>query len=459
MTDAVRARISERRDSIIAALKERRRTGPEVRRRSDRPPRAVPADRPAAGLLGRRGRASTSSPPRPSCTTEWAVPALDAAALEKALSVVARRHEMLRVVPRDDGSQAVPPEVTPIPLTIEDRRGLDSQTAEAAQAERRSTIDRHLSPIDGGAQLTVVADRYDDGWRVHLLMRLFVFDGRSLDILGATLAEALASGADPAEAAPQDLSYADCQRAIAAFRDAPAWRRAWDYWAARADSLPGAPELPVAEGDRVPGRSRFGRRQVRLDGGRVDGAGGRRPRARSVDQRGPGKRLRRESAPVVGRRPVLHQRHVRPAPGRAPPGRPGAGQLRLDSAPGGSGRHGQLRRADGAAAGTAARRHDPRRSVGDRGGARAAARCGRPRPPGSAGRVRQRSRPWHGRRRTGRRWSGWAGAGFTAGCTRRRSGWTTRSTRRTRTSSSTGTMPKACSRTAWWMDWSMPGAT
>jgi len=265
MTDAVRARISERRDSIIAALKERRRTGPEVV--ADPTARHAPfpqTDLQQAYWVGEEGLYKLSTPAF--LHHEWAVPALDAAALEKALSVVARRHEMLRVVPRDDGSQAVPPEVTPIPLTIEDRRGLDSQTAEAAQAERRSTIDRHLSPIDGGAQLTVVADRYDDGWRVHLLMRLFVFDGRSLDILGATLAEALASGADPAEAAPQDLSYADCQRAIAAFRDAPAWRRAWDYWAARADSLPGAPELPVAEGDRVPGRSRFGRRQVRLDG-------------------------------------------------------------------------------------------------------------------------------------------------------------------------------------------------
>lgn len=266
MTDAMKARIAERRDGIIAALKERRKTGPEVV--ADPAARHAPfpqTDLQQAYWVGEEGLYKLSTPAF--LHHEWAVPALDSAALEKALSVVARRHEMLRVVPRDDGSQVVPREVGTIPLTVEDRRGLTPQAAEVAQQARRATIDQHLAPIDGGAQLTVVADRYDDGWRVHLLMRLFVFDGRSLDILGSTLAEALESGADPAEAAPQALSFADCQRAIAAFRGTPAWRRAWEYWTARTDSLSAAPDLPVADGDRVPDRSRFGRRQIRLAGG------------------------------------------------------------------------------------------------------------------------------------------------------------------------------------------------
>jgi Condensation domain len=174
---------------------------------------------------------------------------LDAAVLERALSEVVRRHEVLRTVYRTVSGvprQFVRP-AEPMRIAVEDCARHESPDAEADRLAAREA----LRPFDLGADpmirallLRLAPERH----RLCLTLHHIACDGRSLDLLENELSAcygAWLTGGDP-ELPPLTEQYADYAARQAAGLDDEPTRRALDHFLNR---LAGAPERSTLRTD------------------------------------------------------------------------------------------------------------------------------------------------------------------------------------------------------------------
>ncbi|WP_225828641.1 non-ribosomal peptide synthetase [Streptomyces naphthomycinicus] len=175
---------------------------------------------------------------------ELATVGLDVDRFERAVRAAIARHDMLRAVVRDDGRQQVLPEVPDFTIVREDLSTLPAtdrqERLEALRAEmsgkrrdvgRWPLFDLHYSRLDSRRGL------------LRFGMDLLICDGASFAVLIEELADRYA---DPERQWPAPgLTFRDYQQAVggleAARRD-----EARAYWTDRLDTLPPAPELPLA---------------------------------------------------------------------------------------------------------------------------------------------------------------------------------------------------------------------
>lgn len=198
---------------------------------------------------------------------EIAYPAtVSSAALERAWHALIRRHDMLRVVIEEEGYQRVLAEVSPAPLPVDDLSGLDE-----------AGVERHVDGLRD-AMLSAPADyarwplfdvrlcKGRDRTLMLLAIELVLVDAASLYLLVDELDRLVAAGEEPP--APPEVSFRDYVVARRAQRQGRRYRRDRDHWRDRLDTLPPAPELPLAKAlplPAVPETGRFQRRSFRLD--------------------------------------------------------------------------------------------------------------------------------------------------------------------------------------------------
>ncbi|MEZ4240534.1 MAG: amino acid adenylation domain-containing protein [Myxococcota bacterium] len=169
---------------------------------------------------------------------------LDIERFVKAFDRLVVRHDMLRAVVLRDGTQVVRPPAGPIAIPVEDadeaslERTRQQMALSILDCERGPLYDVRLSRIDGGLV------------RLHFAIDYLIADHHSLELL---LAELAVIYDDPHAPLPTlGVSFRDHAVAAHAYRSSPAWSRAFGYWAERAPTLAGPPDLPLRRGwDRI----------------------------------------------------------------------------------------------------------------------------------------------------------------------------------------------------------------
>ncbi|MFI7638950.1 amino acid adenylation domain-containing protein [Nonomuraea sp. NPDC049400] len=177
---------------------------------------------------------------------EISYPGLDRARLEQAWNTLIARHDMLRAVISPDGYQRVLPEVPRY-------RVLEGTDVESVREELGHRV--HETTTWPLFELRVTAGV------LHISMDSLIADWASAGVLLDELDTLLADPA--AELPPLELTFRDYLLAERRLRETPRYHRDREYWLARVDDLPAAPDLPMRV--RQEGRARFRRHHARLD--------------------------------------------------------------------------------------------------------------------------------------------------------------------------------------------------
>ncbi|MGW6600382.1 amino acid adenylation domain-containing protein [Streptomyces sp. NPDC055036] len=190
---------------------------------------------------------------------EVTYPRLDPVALEDAWNGLVARHDMLRAVVDPDGWQRVLPEVPRLLVRVTDLREAERDALDGHFTSVRSEMDHRMYDTTVWPLFEVRLTRTRDGDVLHISLDSLIADWASAGILLDELDVLLAGGELP----PFEMRFRDYLLAERGLRDSPRHRRDRDYWLARVDDLPPAPELPLLTGTSTPG-TRVDRHHFRL---------------------------------------------------------------------------------------------------------------------------------------------------------------------------------------------------
>ncbi|MFI7351618.1 amino acid adenylation domain-containing protein [Streptomyces sp. NPDC049936] len=155
-----------------------------------------------------------------------------------------QRHDMLRAVIHHDGYQQVLTDVPELGIDADDLTGLPPAEAEAEVEHTRARLSAREKPTDQWPLFEVHVSRTADRAVLHLAFDMLVVDHASLRILLAEFQRR--HGGEPLTGAPR-ITFRDYVLARRALTETDAYSRDRAYWTERLDTLPPAPELPLAE--------------------------------------------------------------------------------------------------------------------------------------------------------------------------------------------------------------------
>ncbi|WP_225726908.1 MULTISPECIES: non-ribosomal peptide synthetase [unclassified Nocardia] len=185
---------------------------------------------------------------------------LDPARLERAWNRLIARHDMLRAVIHDDGSQQVLPEVPHYRIPVANLRGESLDAVDARLAKVRDELGHQTLGTEEWPLFELCLTLAPDRAVLHVSLDFLLADWASVQILLDQL-EQLHD--DPDCPLPQtDVSFRDYVLAERGMRDSARYRLDRDYWYGRIDELPAAPELPTSSRDD--GLPVFARKTLRL---------------------------------------------------------------------------------------------------------------------------------------------------------------------------------------------------
>lgn len=202
--------------------------------------------------------------------TEFDSDQLDLGRVERAFNQLIQRHDMLRMVIEADGRQRILPDVPEYRFQITDLRGGD---ATAGLEHLRRTLPRRVAEPAAWPLFEVRISLFDrpDGFdradrgpghmaRIHTGFDLIALDAASMFALRQEWGRLYD---DPAAVLPAiGLSFRDYVLEEQAFRATADWARSERYWAERAPTLPGGPDLPVIAEAAAAKSPRFVRHRV-----------------------------------------------------------------------------------------------------------------------------------------------------------------------------------------------------
>lgn len=264
LTDRHRDLLCTHKAGLIGHLASRDETGV----RADPANRFMPfplTDVQAAYLVGRGGAYEFGGV---GCHgyVELELPQVDSVRMERAWHSLIRRHDMLRAVVSQDGSQSVLAEVELPALPVRDMRGQpENNVAEAIERARAEMSARCYEP-DQWPLYELRLTQTDGGSLLHLSIDLLIADFVSIQVMLSELDHLYHR--PEAELPPIGVTFRDIVLAQRAGQErvAVAARRDHDraYWLERLAAMPGPPELPVAERSSGDGTPVFIRHQFRL---------------------------------------------------------------------------------------------------------------------------------------------------------------------------------------------------
>ncbi|MBS2549392.1 amino acid adenylation domain-containing protein [Catenulispora sp. NL8] len=187
---------------------------------------------------------------------------LDLERLERALGAMIDRHDMLRAVVTPDGYQRVLPEVPAYRIKTVDLRSeqpdIREQSLHAIHEQMRDMVfDTALWPL-----FEIRATRVDDRTtRLHLGLDALIIDAWSTSLLFREWAAAYRDEELP----DLPIRYRDYVLAARAVEGTELHAKSAAYWQERLDSLPPAPDLPLAKDPATVGKPVFSHRSGRLE--------------------------------------------------------------------------------------------------------------------------------------------------------------------------------------------------
>jgi amino acid adenylation domain-containing protein len=166
--------------------------------------------------------------------------------LNWALQQLVKRHDMLRAVVLPDGQQQILEQVPAYPFEVLDLRGKDEAFVKAQLEAIRERMSHQVLPSDQWPLFDFRATCLDEGRvRLHISYDLLVFDAWSLFRL---FEEWFQLYQNPEVALPPlELSFRDYALAEQGLRETELYKRSQNYWLSRIDTLPPAPDLPLAK--------------------------------------------------------------------------------------------------------------------------------------------------------------------------------------------------------------------
>ncbi|WP_320783231.1 non-ribosomal peptide synthetase [Streptomyces sp. CRN 30] len=241
LTDTHRAELRTHKDAILRHL-----TAGEPVPRADPAARHDPfplTDLQAAYLVGRTDAYAYGGV---GCHAyvELDYPELDADRVTAVWRELVRRHDMLRAVVHPDGHQRVLADVPPLAVPADDLTALPAADADTEVERTRARLSARQAPTDRWPLFDVHVSRTARRAVLHLSFDMLVVDHAGLRILLAEFQQRYDGAALPEPPAVTFRDHVLARRARAG-TDGHARDRA--YWTDRLDTLPSAPELPLAE--------------------------------------------------------------------------------------------------------------------------------------------------------------------------------------------------------------------
>jgi phthiocerol/phenolphthiocerol synthesis type-I polyketide synthase C len=174
------------------------------------------------------------------------------------------RHEMLRAVVREEGTQQILEDVPEYSIAITDVRDRSDSDAQAQVAAIRARMaDQVYDPTRWPLFEVRVTQLATERFRIHVSIDLLIADVWSLFIL---FREWRALYEHPGRRLPPlTLTFRDYVLAEASLRATPRHTRAQAYWTARLPTLRPGPDLPLACAPSSIAKPRFVRRSGRID--------------------------------------------------------------------------------------------------------------------------------------------------------------------------------------------------
>jgi amino acid adenylation domain-containing protein len=174
-----------------------------------------------------------------------------------ALNRLIARHDMLRVIFHQDGSQQVLATVPEYRMPRQDLRGLDEPAVRQRLGDVRDRMSHQLFDVGRWPLFEFALTLLDDGVRLHVSTDALVVDAASSQILERELVRLYT---DPdAALSPLPLCFRDYVRAELALRETPRYEKALHYWRERAGDLAPGPGLPLVRRPETVDRPRFTR--------------------------------------------------------------------------------------------------------------------------------------------------------------------------------------------------------
>ncbi|MEU6755468.1 amino acid adenylation domain-containing protein [Streptomyces sp. NPDC046685] len=177
---------------------------------------------------------------------EFAYPAdLDPDRLQRAWDGLVRRHDTLRTVICEDGTQRVLPVLDDTRIETADLRGVPADTVEKAIGQVRDELSHKVHPAGERPmhelRLTLATDRSV----LHVSVDFMALDWLSLQQVLTELDRRYQQPDCPLP--PVDATFRDYVLAERRLRETPQYERDRAYWWNRIDELPGAPALPLRD--------------------------------------------------------------------------------------------------------------------------------------------------------------------------------------------------------------------
>jgi amino acid adenylation domain-containing protein len=171
---------------------------------------------------------------------------LDVDRFRFAWQQLVNRHDMLRAIVLPDGRQQILADVPPLRFEVLDLRGRPDDEVNAELETIRHSMSHEVLPSNKWPLFRLRATLYGERMvRFHISYDLLISDAQSNRILSR---EFLHYYQNPDKALPPlELSFRDYVLADLAIRETDLYRRSWDYWKDRLDSMPPAPELPMTQ--------------------------------------------------------------------------------------------------------------------------------------------------------------------------------------------------------------------
>ncbi|MEU5549999.1 amino acid adenylation domain-containing protein [Micromonospora sp. NPDC047793] len=260
MTPDRREALRARRDEIVAHLDNLAGNGTLVPDRAHRHDPFPVTDVQAAYLLG---RGETFAYGGVACHGygELVYPELDPERMTAAWRALIARHDMLRAVVEADGAQRVLAEVPPFEVPVIDLTGRPEAVVDAAVSAVRAEMDHLVHTPDRWPLFAARITRADHRTVLHVSIDFLIADFISVQVVLDELHRLYHRPDEPLP--PLEITFRDYQLAERAVRDSPRHERDKQWWLARVDELPAAPELPTVARP-ADSEGRFRRWETRL---------------------------------------------------------------------------------------------------------------------------------------------------------------------------------------------------
>ncbi|NJO96932.1 MAG: AMP-binding protein [Pleurocapsa sp. CRU_1_2] len=171
---------------------------------------------------------------------------LDLARLNGGLQKLIDRHGMLRAVVLPDGQQQILETVPTYQIKVLDLQGQDQNAIASQLAEIRDLLSHQVLPADRFPLFDFRVTLLNESrFRLHISYDLQIFDAWSLFRLFAEWHQLYQN--PQVEFAPLAISFRDYVLTEQKIQQSELYERSQNYWLSRLDSLPPAPDLPLAK--------------------------------------------------------------------------------------------------------------------------------------------------------------------------------------------------------------------